>query len=185
MRVVIADGAINFSGEMHSGDIFHGAFEAVNNIRHFFAERRWRCGLAVCAGKHRQGSVIVREIAQALDDRFDRRQHHVRAGVVQHQRVGEVINIFGSARKMNKFRRGECFGNRAQLAFQPIFERLNIVIGLRFNDLNRFGIRLRKIVDDAVNRLNSRVAKRRNLLQRRCGAERFEPLDFNAQAIAN
>ena len=70
------------------------ALQARNRVRKFFAHR-CRCrGLAVGACEHRHVRITLRVFAYRRSHLLHQRQQHITPTVSQHQRVGQVVDVF-------------------------------------------------------------------------------------------
>ena len=101
MGVVVAHRAVELGGQLDRGDGLAHAAQAVP---------RWPSpaqgggagGLAVGAGEHRQLGVQVGQLDEAVDDLVEGRQQHAVAAVAQHQRVGDVVDVFRGAAEVDE-----------------------------------------------------------------------------------
>ena len=107
MRVVVADRAIDLAEQLDVGDLPALALEARDDIGDFLAQRGRRGGLAMRARKHRLAGLGMRQVGEAIDQTVQRRQQHPVTRVAQHQRIGEVVDVFRGAGEVDELlRRG-------------------------------------------------------------------------------
>ena len=86
---------------------------------------------------------------------------------------------------MNKFGNAHHFRSVGQGFFDPVFQRLDVVIGLCLDHLDLDGLGRRKPGHQGIERCAGLCRKRWNLGKMRLGRQRLEPADFNFQPTAN
>ena len=127
MRVVVADRAVPLGEDFDLVEPRARAAQARDHVREFLAERGGARGLAVSAREHGERGVFVREAAQFLDDLFELARQHG-AGRAQHARVGEIVDVFGSAAEMHELELGGRGAAWPELVAHEIFHRLHVVV---------------------------------------------------------
>ena len=157
----------------------------MNHVGDLLAQRRRRGRLTVGARHHRQFGVGVGQFAQAGDHLVEHRQHHLITRGLEHQRVREIVDVFRRAGKVDEFGNAHHFGVIGQLFFDPVFERLDVVIGRLFDVLDLGCLGRAEIGKQPVERRKGRRRKRRNLGKMRLLRQRLEPFDLDLQAAAN
>ena len=103
VRIVIAHRAVDFAQKFLRLDLADLALQAIKHIGDFLAQRGGGGRLAVGAAHHRHRGQIVRQRLQLGGDFGQMRQQHLLARLLQHQRVGKVVDVFAGAGKMNEF----------------------------------------------------------------------------------
>ena len=182
MRVVVADRAVDLALQADLGDALAAAFQAMDDVRHLLAQRRRRRRLAMRARHHRQRGVFVRQIAQAGDCLVQRRQHHLIARRLEHQRVRQIVDVLRRTGEVDELGDAHDLGVVGEFLLDPVFERLHVVVGHRLDFLDLGGLLRTEGRHQLIKRSNRRRRKRRNLGEVRLGGERLEPLDLDQQA---
>jgi glutathione S-transferase len=103
--------------------------EALHHVGELLAERGRRGRLAVRARDHGLRRVPARKLAQRGDERVQPRQHHLLARLLQHQRVGQVVDVLRGAGEVDEFERALHFPVPAEPGLQPVLDRLDVVVG--------------------------------------------------------
>jgi hypothetical protein len=119
--------------------------QAPGDVGHFLAHRRRRRRLAVRAAHHRHVGVGVRQFDQPGDDLVQRRQHGLFAGALAHQRVRQVVDVFGGAGEVDEFADLDDLGVAPGVLLDPVFERLDVVVGDGF-----LGLDLGRLLDAEI-----------------------------------
>ena len=99
MRVIVADRAVEFAADFQRLKNFGGTAQAAGENRQFLADRRRRSGLPVRTGQQRNGLPLFCFGGQIGNQRILRGGQHF-APLLQHQRMREVVNVFGGAGEM-------------------------------------------------------------------------------------
>ncbi len=115
-----------------------------DDVRDFLANRRGRCGLAVGSRQHGLAGEIVCHLAQRAQQFVDCRQDDLVARVAQHQRIGEVVDVFARAGEVDEFLDGLDLSETGAALLEQVFDRLDVVVGLAFDRLDAFGVVQRK-----------------------------------------
>ena len=118
------------------------------------------------------------------DDLVAHRQDNVPACFAQHEGVGEVIDVFRCAGKMEEFTRRIQCGMAGGFFFQEILHGFDVVVGRALNVLDRLRIIFTEIADDRIEKGVCGFIKGGQLRDGRFGGERLQPthFDLNAQA---
>ena len=69
----------------------------------FFTKRAWACGLTMGSGKQRGVEERYRKATDLANNFFGLRKHHLRNCPLQHQCMGEVIDILRCTGEVNPF----------------------------------------------------------------------------------
>ena len=94
------------------------------------------------------------DCGQAIYQGIDRRQHHLRAGIPEHQRVAKIVDVLGGAGEVNKAGDTVDFGVVGEFFLQPVLDRLDIVIGAGFDLFYRFTVNVREVAHNGVELLH-------------------------------
>ena len=184
MGVVVAHRAVHLPGEGHRRDRAPRAPQAVHHVRKLLAERRGRRRLAVGAGEHGRVRELHRERPQRLDHAVERGKQHAVPPFLEHQPVGEVVDVFRSAGEVHELGDANRFRVAGKLLLQPVLDRLDVVVGLGLDRLHLRGILLRKGFDDPFEGGVRRFRERLDLGDRGLDGQREQPADLDCDAVA-
>ncbi len=186
MRVEVADGAVEFAADLDVEELASLTLDSGSDIRELLAERRRRGRLAVCVREHREIRVAVRERLEVDDELAQRRQNDSRAGVAQHQRIREVVDVLGRAREMNEGRQiAVSVRGAVQLVAQEVLDGLDVVIGLALERLYTACVVEAELIDDVVEHVLHRRVHRAQLDDRGLVGQMLEPAHLDEHAIAD
>jgi hypothetical protein len=87
--------------------------------------------------QHRGRRVGVRRRGQPGEQPVDGRQQHGVAGGLQHERVGEVVDVLGGTREVHEAELGDACAGREQPAADVVLDRLDVVRDARFLGFDR------------------------------------------------
>jgi hypothetical protein len=104
----------------------------------------------VGAGQHRQLGVLVGQLDEAVDDLVEGRQQHAIAAVAQHQRVGDVVDVFGGAAEVDELGDAGDFGVVAEALLEPVLHGLHVVVGGGLDGLHGLAVGDREVGDHGV-----------------------------------
>ena len=88
-------------------------------------------------------------IAQLANQAVKRGQQDCLAGTFDLQCMTGVVNVFAGARKMDKLGHAPQFRPGIKLGFDPVFDRLDVVVSGFLNFLDGHGIGLGEVLDQA------------------------------------
>ena len=142
-------------------------------------------GLAVGARQHRQLGVLVGQFDQAGDDLVEGRQQHAVAAVTQHQRMGDVVDVFRGAAEVDEFGDAGNFGVVAETLLQPVLHGLHVVVGGGLDGLHGFTVGHREASDHGIQLGDGGGGERSDLGQLGRGGEGLQPFDLDLDAIAD
>ena len=135
VRVVVAHGAVHLGQNRDRFNGFDGALQTHRHVSPFFADRRRGGRLTVRAGKHRHIGPAVSIFNQCLMN-LTQEFNQFFAAFAEHQSVGRVVDVFARAAEVNKLTgAGELFVVR-DLFFNPVLNRLDVMVGRFFNVFN-------------------------------------------------
>ena len=90
---------------------------------------------------------------QRREIRFERlhlRDHDLVACLPQHQRVGEVVDVFGGTAEVNEVVQGGGLVAITEAFADKVLNRLDVMVGRRLDTFDLLGVVAAEIVDDAV-----------------------------------
>ena len=135
--------------------------------------------------EHGSAGQVVRHGREAGDDFVEGRQHDFVARRLQHQRVAQVVDVFGSAREVDELGDLRDLGVARETFLQEVLDGLDVVIGARLYGLDLGAVGFGEAADDRVERFERGGGELRYFLDGRFGGERFEPFDFDQHAVAD
>jgi hypothetical protein len=131
-----------------------------------------RLGAVVLAGKARE----------TRDERPQPRQQHVAAGHLEHQSVGQVVDVLGSAGEMQK-RHGARKASLSLAAFaKEVFHRLHVMIGGGLDLFHTRGGCGIEIVQQRFQKGVFGVGEGCELRDFRCGSQGLQPTNLDFQS---
>ena len=74
---------------------------------------------------------------------------------LQHQRMREVVDVLGGARKVHEFRVRRQLRQRLEFVLDPVFNGLDVVIGRCLNRLDRRRVSKREIIGQIIKKFHS------------------------------
>jgi len=131
----------------------------------------------------RQVGELVRQFAHARDQRVQARQQIAGDAILQHQGVRDVVDVLGGAAEVDELADAHDFGIAGELFLEPVFHRLDVMIGARFDGLDGFGVGDRELRDQRIQFGDGGRRERRAFGDGGRGGERLEPFDFDLDAI--
>ena len=135
MGVVVADGAVHLGEQFHFFDGLNSKLETSGNVGHFFTDGGRGSVLTVCTGQHGNTGPFVSKTFELIDDQLQMRAEELTAGR-KHQGVRSVVDVFRRAAEMNEFAGGSKMFIDGHLALNPVFNRLNVMVGGFFDVFN-------------------------------------------------
>ena len=113
-------------------------------------------------GEQRQVAVIRRHGSDSIDHLTPCRQQHGFTGGAEHQGVREVIDIFGCAGEMDKFRHRVQGWHGFGFFFEEILHRFHIVVGGALNLFDPHCVFFAEIRDNCIQVSDCVIIKSRN-----------------------
>ena len=104
--------------------------------------------------------------------------------LLQDERVGEVVDVLGRAREMHHLNR-QCRIDRGDSLLDEILDRLDVVIGGRFELFDAARIIEREVLVNGAELFRSRGRNRFQRTDRGMPGQRQVPFDLDANAVAN
>ena len=185
-RIVSSVGAgctINLAQELSSSNVLHLALQAVREHAQLLTQGGGSCRLTVSTAQHRHITAVLSQLQQNINQVLSGRNPHVLNGVLDTQRVGEVVNVFRSAAEVNQ-RHQVTQAQALQAATNVVLNRLHVVNG---DSLNLSQLRHRISVEighDGAQALLLLLAQRGQTRQHLVLAQVNEPLNLNVDAVA-
>ena len=134
---------------------------------------------------HRQRGMAVREPFQHVGHLGKPWQHHRVARLVQHERIREVVNVLRSAGEMDELQRALRLAVPAELALQPVLDRLDVVVGLRLDVLDLLRVTLGEAFEKLVEGRDGLAGEWLDLADAPLGGKRLQPGELDAHSIAD
>ncbi len=175
----------NLSEDTDALDAGALALKPRGEIRQFLADRGGRRGLAVGSRQHRRRGMTAGQGVEQGADGIDHGQQQRRARVLQHQGVGEVVDILGRTGEMQPFEIGGSRAARLEFGAQPNFDRLHIVIGARFDLLDGRHVGGGRVLRQGGEEVTGRARQLGQRAGRGTRGERQEPGAFHAHPLAH
>jgi hypothetical protein len=183
VRVVIADRAVELAADFQCLENVERAAQAADEYGEFLADGGWRRSLSVRAGQQRNSFPRLRLGGQVVDE-FLLLDHQNFATLLEHERVGNIVDVFGGAGEVQEF--AEFFERGSGDFFlQVIFDRLNVVVRGFLNVFDLLGLFRRESVDNSIELRGFVVGERTALGNAGLSAERFQPQHFDPHAAAD
>ncbi len=167
MGVVIADRAVDLAEQGDLGDARPLRPQAMDDVGHLLAERGRRRGLAVGARQHRLIGMAMGEVADGGDGLVHQGQQHLIAPGLDHEAVGEVVDVFRGAGEVDELPDLGEFGVARDPLLQEVLDRLDVVVGGALDLLDALGVREAEVVCDRIEQTVRGVRERRHLRDRR------------------
>lgn len=183
--VVVADGTVDLAEYRGFVDALISLLEADGKVGDLFAEGGGGGGLSVCAGKHGESGVLVGEFGECVMERAEVREKDGISGFAKHQGVGEVVDIFGGAGKVQKFLMCVEGGMRVEAFFEEVFDGFDVVVDGFFDLLDAKGVLCRKVVQDIFEEGVFYIGKRRYFGDIRVLGESLKPADLDPYAVVD
>jgi hypothetical protein len=185
MGVVVADRAVDLAGQRYARQLLALAAQARDDVGQLLADGSRRCSLAVGAREHRQRGVRVGHRAQRLDDGIEFRQQHLLPRLVEHQRIGQVVDVLAGAGEMHELQRRL----ERRVAFQPFLEevldRLDVVVGGRLDLLDVRGVGDGEAVGERAQAADGVVVEGGQFGDGGLRRQRQQPFDLHTHAGAD
>ena len=94
---------IEFARVARPVHLVEGSAKSVGKHSEFFSERRGCCWLTVGSRQHGHTTPPLRELREMAIDLLGFGKPHVADAALDHQRVGEVVDVLAGRRKMGEF----------------------------------------------------------------------------------
>ena len=133
MRVVVANGPIHLRHQRYCRNFCAGRHQSNHDIGNFFANGGGAGCLAVGAAQHGLIGMAMRHLAHLGNYFVECGQQHAFAAAFKLQSVAGVVDVFTGAGEMHKLTNALQFWASFKFGLDPIFNRLDIMIGGFFN----------------------------------------------------
>src|SRR5690606_30960670 len=134
------------------------------------------------AREHRQRGELVRHAAQGGGDAVECRQHHVATGGVEHQAVGQVVDVFAGAGEVHELERRAEFGVVGQAFLDEVLDRLDVVVGGAFDLFDAGSVGGREAIGQGAEAGGGAFVEGGQLGNAGFGGQGQQPLHFNTHA---
>mmetsp|Transcript_20688 Transcript_20688/g.38750 ORF Transcript_20688/g.38750 Transcript_20688/m.38750 type:complete len:387 (-) Transcript_20688:605-1765(-) len=182
--VEVADRTVHLGQRLDRGDARTRRLQPGDDVGDLLAHRRRAGRLAMGAAQHRHGRELMGHLAQRRDDAVQRRQHHLVARGLQHQRMAGVVDVLTRAGEMHELGGRLQLGMAREAALDPVLDRLHVVVGGALDGLDGLGIGFAELLDEAAQPRARRAGQRLELLEPGV-AQRDEPLDLDLHAAVH
>src|SRR5258706_1136597 len=99
--------------------------------------------------------------------------------------MAKVVDVCGSAGEVHEAGDTGDFGVVGEFLLEPVLDRLDVVIDAGFDLFYRFTVDDREVANHSVELPYRGGRKGGNVVERLRGAKRFEPFDFDQNAVAD
>ncbi len=185
VRVVIAYSPIDLAVYWGVLDALISVAEAFCKVGDLFSEGGGGGGLSVCARKHRECGVLVCEIGECAVEGLQVREKDVVSGFLEHQGVGEVVDIFGGTGKMQEFLVGMERGLGLEAFFEEVFDGFDIVVGGLFDVFDAKGVLWGEVEKDIIEEGFVLFGEWRKFGDLRMFGKMLKPTDLDQDAVAD
>jgi hypothetical protein len=185
MCVEITDRAVHFAENGDPSQPQALRLKPRRDIGHFLADGRRRRGLAMGTGQHGGAGVVCRKFIQHAAETLEHRQQQRCACVLEHERIGEVVDIFRCAPEVQPFKLCRRRAARMQFAAQPILDRLDVMVGTGFDLFDRRDVGRIRIFTERPQQFACRGRQRGQCVHGGTRRQRQKPGAFDANAFAH
>ena len=124
VRIEVAHRAVHLAEQLHARDAFALPLEASGDIGELLADGGGRRRLSVRAREHARIGVAQRERVDPLAERGEHGHEHGAARTLQHEGVGEVVDVLRGRGEMHPLELSGGRAARLELGADPVFDRL-------------------------------------------------------------
>ena len=103
MGVVVAHGPVDLAQQRHGSYLSDLALQAIDHVGQFLAKRSRGGRLTVGARQHRHVGELDGQATDGVGELAHQRQQNGVAAFAQHQRVGQVVDVFTGAGEVDEF----------------------------------------------------------------------------------
>lgn len=178
--VVVADRAVHLCVDLDRLDCFDDSCKTHGDVGEFLADGRRRSSLAVGAGEHRDFSPFLGVSGDHAVDLFKECNESL-AAFDEHEGVGGVVDVFGSAGEVHEFGCVLQFLVVGDLILDPVLNGLDVVVGRLLDGLDGFAVSQAEVVGEAAQERLSMVGKVRQFGESGFGKS-DEPFNFDANS---
>ena len=155
-----------------------------DDVGDLLAHRGRARGLAMRAAEHRHRGHRVRHRGQLVDDAVQRRQQHLFACGLQHQRMAGVVDVLAGAGEVHELARRGQFRQGLAARLEPVLDRLDVVVGGLLDVLDRLGVGLGEAQHEVAQQAARRFRQGLELGEAGVG-QGDEPLDLDLHAAVH
>ena len=149
MGVVVTNGTVDFTQQRDLAQLGDLALHTSDHVGHFLAQGGWGGGLTVGAGQHRQSGMFMGQGADGVGnglhvgtDQFTTR--------FQHQRMRQVVDVFGGTGEVHKFGDSIQLGVIGNLFLEEVLNCLDVMIGCCFDLFDSQGVLFAEVSNNVV-----------------------------------
>ena len=164
--VIVTHRAIDFAQNFYLVQLTILTLHTVSDVSHLFTHCGRRGRLTVSTGQQRYIAILNRQVFHRVDKLAPVRQNHLIARGFQHQRVGEVVNVFGGAGEVDEFGYRMQFSDIGHFFLEEILYRFHIVVGGTFDGFDALRIFNAEVGNDFIKETVCVGSKSRNFLDR-------------------
>ncbi|RMS74783.1 Glutathione s-transferase protein [Pseudomonas savastanoi] len=177
--IVVADRTVDLAQQGHCGDLVDLAFQTVNHVGQFLAQRgrgRW---LTVGTREHRHVGEADRQFTNSISNLAHQRQHHSVTAFTQHQAVRQVVDVLAGAGKVDELADLVQLRQFGSLLLEQILNGFDVVVGGALDLFHALGVLNREVFSQGVEDGVGLRRERRDFGNLRVGRQTLEPANFN------
>ena len=140
VRVVVADGTVDFTQQRHCCDLSDLPLQAVDYVGQLLAQSGRRSRLAVGAREHRHGSELDGQLADSFGRLAHQRQQYAVTAFTQHQGVGQVVDVFTGAGEVDELADFIQFWQLGCLFLEQVLHGFYVVVGGALDFFHALGV---------------------------------------------
>ncbi len=138
------------------------------------------------ARQHRKIRMVVGQLSQRCRQRTHARQQDALACVPEHERIGEIVDVFGRAGEMQKRLEPDRLARDAlELRAQEVFDGFDVVIRFALDRLGLLRILDAEVIDELVEHVVDGAIERRKFLDAAFVGEELQPADLDERSVAD
>jgi len=183
--VVVAHRPVDLGGEGDPGNAAVSPAQAIGAIGHFLTQGGRRSRLAVGTGHHGHLGQQMGQLPQPFHHLAQGGQQHLFPGRLEHQGVGQVVDILGSAGEVDEFPHLHHFLVMGQALLDPVFQGLHVMVGDGLDFLHFRRLFRAESPYQGIQFRHGGRGKGRNFGEMGFGGQGLKPFDFHLQAAVD
>ena len=140
MSIKISSGAIKLAFWNNLLQVLYLVLKTVCIVGNLLTHGGWGSALSVGTAEHWDFRKLICDSSQLALEILQRRQNDILEGVMEHQSIGEIVDIFRSTRKMKIFLLQGKVSISVKSFFEEVFDGFDIMIGGTLNLLDSFSV---------------------------------------------